>query len=133
MPNQRVKNGLNAKKIKSSQIKFFLKKQKIFMYLLAPFILQNFKIILWADPELSGCAIFSHKMTHLSWTIFFGIYKPLLLLSSICWPFLLCKIYNKLLWLIQSREDAPFFGPKMVHFPKTIFFFFWKIIKIIFI
>ena len=50
---------------------FFLKNNKIFMYLLAPFILQNFKRILRVDPELSGCAIFGHKIAHLSWTIFF--------------------------------------------------------------
>ena len=42
------------------------------MYLLAPFILQNFKKILRADPELWGCAIFGPKMAHLSWTKFFG-------------------------------------------------------------
>ena len=41
------------------------------MYLLAPFILQNFKRIFRAGPELSGCDIFGHKMGHLSWTIFF--------------------------------------------------------------
>ena len=51
---------------------FFSKSNKIFMYLFAPFILQNIKRILWADPELSGCAIFSHKMAHLSWKFFFG-------------------------------------------------------------
>ena len=61
------------------------------MYLLAPFILQNFKKILRADPELWGCAIFGPKMAHLSWTKFFW-YKPLLLLSSTYWPFSLCKI-----------------------------------------
>ena len=43
MPNQTVKNGLKAKKIKLPQINFFLKKKtnKIFMYLLTPFILQH--------------------------------------------------------------------------------------------
>ena len=43
--NQTVKNGLKAKKIKLPQMIFFLKKttNKIFMYLLATFILQNFK------------------------------------------------------------------------------------------
>ena len=45
MPNQTVENGLKAKKIKLLQMNFFLKKKnnKIFMYLLAPFILQNAK------------------------------------------------------------------------------------------
>ena len=31
------------------------------MFLLAPFILQSFKTILRADPELSGCVIFGTK------------------------------------------------------------------------
>ena len=44
---------------------------KIFMYLLAPFILQNFKKILRADPELWECAIFEPKMAHLYWTKIF--------------------------------------------------------------
>ena len=61
------------------------------MYLLAPFILQNFKKILRADPELWGCAIFGRKIAYLSWTTFFW-YKPLLSLSSTYWPFSLCKI-----------------------------------------
>ena len=33
---------------------FFLKNNKIFMYLLARFVLQNFKRIVRADPELSA-------------------------------------------------------------------------------
>ena len=101
MPNQTVKNGLKAKKIKLPQMNFFLKKQLIkfsctywplsfctilkkflgpiqnyedapflgpkwstcpnffwkiiniiLIYLLAPFLVQNFKKILTADPEL---------------------------------------------------------------------------------
>ena len=54
MPNQTVKNGLKAKKTKLLQMNFLSQKttNKIFMYLLAPFILQNFKKILRADPEL---------------------------------------------------------------------------------
>ena len=108
---------------------FFSKSNKMFVYLLAPFILQNVKRIFWADPELSGCGIFSHKMAHLIWTNFF-CYKPLLSLSSTCWSFLLCKIYNKFLWMIQSCEDAPFLDPKW--FIYSNHFFFWQIINIIF-
>ena len=33
------------------------------IYLLAPFIVQNLKKILSADPELWGCTIFGPKMT----------------------------------------------------------------------
>ena len=45
---------------------FFLEKtiKIIFICLSAPFIVQNFKKILTADPELWGCTIFGPKMTH---------------------------------------------------------------------
>ena len=36
----------------------------ILIYLLAPFIMQNFKKILPVDPEIWGCAIFWPKMAH---------------------------------------------------------------------
>ena len=53
---------------------FFPRKttNKVFMYLLAPFILQNLKKIIRANPELWGCAIFGPKMAHLPGTKFFG-------------------------------------------------------------
>ena len=91
------------------------------MYLLAPFILQNFKKILRADPELWGCAIFGPKMAHLSWTKFFW-YKPLLLLSSTYWPFSLCKILKKFFQQIQSYKDVQFLGPKWLISPNENFF-----------
>ena len=70
-------NSKKWPKVKKDQIapnEFFSGKitNKIFMYLLAPFILQNFWKILRGNPELSRCAIFGPKMTHLSWTNFFG-------------------------------------------------------------
>ena len=73
MPNQTVKNGLKAKKVKFPQMNFFAQKttNKIFVYLLAPFILQNFKKILRTNPELWGCAIFGPKMAHCSFPYFF--------------------------------------------------------------
>ena len=73
MPDEAVKNGVNATKIKLSQMNFFLEKQlkKIFMYLLAPFILHNFRKTLTVDPELRGCAIFGSKIPHLSCTKLF--------------------------------------------------------------
>ena len=49
--------------------KFFFSQKttnKIFMYLLAHFSLQNFKKILRANPELWGYAIVGTKMAHLS-------------------------------------------------------------------
>ena len=109
-----------VKRSNCSKWTFFSKSNKMFMYLLAPFILQNFKRILCAHPELSGCAIFSDKMVHLSWTNFF-CHKPLLFLSSTCWLFLLCKIYNKFLWPIQVVRMPPFSGPKWSICPKQFF------------
>ena len=62
MPNQTVKNALKAKKIKLPQMIFFSWKttNKIFMYLLALFILQNFQkkflelIQIYEDVPFSG-------------------------------------------------------------------------------
>ena len=49
---------------------FFRKTIKISsMYLLPPFIVQNFKKTLRADPKLWGRAIFRSKMTRLPWKI----------------------------------------------------------------
>ena len=79
------------------------------MYLLMPFILQNFKKILRAE---------------LFW------YKPLLLLSSTYWPFSLCKVLKKFLQRIQSYEDASFLGPKWFICSRQ--FFLWKILLISF-
>ena len=84
------------------------------MYLLAPFILQNFKKIIMAEPELRGCAIFGTKMTHLSWRKIFW-YKP---------------FFKKDLTADPELWECTIFGPKMVHLPQS---FFWKIIKIILI
>ena len=56
-----------------AQTDIFWKKivKMIFIYLLVPFIMQNFKIILKADPELLWCTIFGPKMAHLpKWEFF---------------------------------------------------------------
>ena len=89
------------------------------MYLFHIHFLQNFKTILRANLEVSRCAIFGHKMTHLSWTNFFW-YEPLLLPSFTYWPFSLCKIYKKFLQPIQSCEDAPFLDPKWSICPRKL-------------
>ena len=54
---------------------------------------------------------------------FFFWYKPLLLLSSIYWPFSLCKFFKKFLQQIWSY--VPFLGPKWPICPKQTLF--WKI------
>ena len=53
MSNQTVKTDLKAKKMKLPQMLFFSRKttNKIFMYLLVPFILQNFTKILTGLKE----------------------------------------------------------------------------------
>ena len=91
------------------------------MYLWDSFILQSFKKILRADPELWGCAIYRPKIAHLSWIKIFW-YKPLLFLSSTYWPFSLCKILKKFLEPIKSYEDVPFSGPKWPICPEQNFF-----------
>ena len=101
------------------------------MYLLAPFILQNFKKILRANPELWGCAIFGSKIPQFVLNKIFW-YKPLLLLSSTYWPFSLCKILKKFLQPIQSYEDTSFLCPKWLIWHKQKKFL-KKILKIIFI
>ena len=65
------------------------------MYLLAPSFCKIKKNFL--EPILSyENVIFGPKMAHLSRTTFFW-YKALLLLSSNFWPFLLRKIFKKIL------------------------------------
>ena len=62
----------------------------IVFYLLAPFIVQNFKKILSVDPELGGCAIFGSKMAHLpKWDFF----------KKTCFFFLICIFF--------IRNDKP--------------------------
>ena len=95
---------------------------KIFVYLLAPFILQNFEKILRVNPEL--CHFRAQNGPFVISKFFW--YKPLLL-SSTYWPFSLCKIL-KILTADPELWGWAIFGPKMVHLPQTIFF--WKIINI---
>ena len=99
------------------------------MYLLTPFILQNFLKILRADPELCGCVIFRPKMAHFSRTKSF-LNKPLLLLSSPYCSFSLCKIFKKFLQQIQSYEDTSFSRQKWFIHPKQ--FLFWKKLLMLF-
>ena len=96
---------------------FFFRKNinTIFMYLLAPFIVQNFKNIRRANPKLWGCAIFRPKMACLLWKIIFlrkSISKPCRVHSclSTCKKSELganpliryCQLKNTEIWLIES-------------------------------
>ena len=98
------------------------------MYLLPPFILQNFKRILRSDTVI-WCTIFGPKMTHLSWTIFFGT-KHYYYFHLPVGPFHWAK-FKKILTADPKLWGCAIFGPKMVHLPQTSFFS--KIINIIFI
>ena len=63
----RAQNGLFALKKK-----FLVQTINIiFIYLLAPFIVQSFKEFLTTDPDSRGCAIFGPKMAHLPKREFF--------------------------------------------------------------
>ena len=101
---------------------FFLKNNRIFMYLLTPFILQNSQNIFRADPELWGpkCPICPEQN-------FFGTnhyYYFHLPIGPFPWEkFLKILTADPELWGFTN------FGPKMVHLPQTNSF--WKIIIIL--
>ena len=71
------------------------------MCLLAPFILQNLKRIVRADPELSGCAIFGHKMAHLFWTFFFLVQT------------IITFIYLLAIFIVQNLQKTLTADPKL--------------------
>ena len=89
------------------------------MYLLAPFNLQNFKKILRANSELWGCAIFGHKMAHLSWFFFGTNHYYYFHLPIGCFH---CVKFKKILTADPELWGCTIFGPKMAHFPKSDFF-----------
>ena len=110
------------KKIKLLQMNFILKKQlkKFFMYLLAPFILQNFKKFLepiqsyedapFLDPKWSICPEqkFSRKTINI-------------ILIYLLAPFIE-KSLKKILPADPELWGYTVFGSKMAHFPKWEFF-----------
>ena len=108
---------------------FFSEKNYIiFIHLLDPFILQNFKKILTANPELWGCAIFGPKIPPFVQNNIFW-YKPLLLLSSTYWLFSMGTIKKKSYNGSKVMRICHFWvqnGP----FAFFFFFFFLKIINI---
>ena len=95
------------------------------MDLLASFILQNFKKILRADPELWGYAIFRPRMAHLSLTIFFGTNHYYYF--HLCIGPFKCAKFLKNLTAYPELWGCIIFGPKIINLPQ---FFFWKIINI---
>ena len=86
------------------------------MYLLAPFILQNFKKNLGANPELYFRAqndpfVLNKKFLVQTIIITFIYLLGLSIVQNL----------KKFLQQIQSHKDVPFLGPKMVHLPQTKF------------
>ena len=78
------------------------------MYLLDPFILQNFRKILRANPELLGCVIFGPICPEQ----FFLVQTIIITFISLLALFIGQNLKKKFLQQIQSYEDAPFLGPK---------------------
>ena len=101
--------------------KFFLKNNKILMYLLSPFILQNLKRILRADPESSGCAIFRHKMAHLSWTKIFDT-NQYYYFHLLVGPFHCAKFTKNSYSQSKVLRMPQFLDPKWFICPKHFFF-----------
>ena len=127
MPNQTVKNGLKAKKIKLPQMNFFLKKQLIkfsctywllsFCKILKKFLgqIQSYEDVPFSSPKWSIC----HEQFFFSINHYY--YFHLLISPYHCAKF-------KFLQWIQSYEDVPFLGPKWSICPKQIFFS-WKLLR----
>ena len=86
------------------------------MYLLDPFILQNFRKILRADPELLGCVIFGPICPEQ----FFLVQTIIITFISLLALFI-AQNFEKFLQRIQSYVDVPFLGPKWSTCRKLFF------------
>ena len=84
------------------------------MHLLAPFILQNFKTILRADP---GCAIFWPQNGPFIRKIIFFVQTITITFIYLLSLFIVQNLKQFLQW-IQSYEDASFLRPKWSICPK---------------
>ena len=130
MPNQTVKNGLKAKKIKFPQMNFFLEKQLIkfsctywplsFCKILKKFLglIQSYEDVPFSGPKWPIC----HEQNFFGTNHYYYFHLPI-------GPFH-CAKFKKIL-TADPEFDVPFLGPKLSICPKQIFF--WKIIKIILI
>ena len=98
-----------------AQNNFFCKIITImFIYLLAPFILQNFKKILPSDPELWGCAIFGPKMSPFPKWEFFQkscLWASFLLFMPIYMPKIKFRYYS-ISEILMIKEYWDLIGPK---------------------
>ena len=120
MPNQTVKNGLKAKKIKLPQINFFLEKQLI-----------KFSCTYW---PLSFCKILKKSLgpTHSYEDVPFSgpkfCHEQNFFGTNHCYYFHLpiarfhCAKFKKILTVDPELWRCAIFGPKMVHLPQTKIF-----------
>ena len=101
------------------------------MYLLAPFIPQNFyKKILRVDSELLGYAPFLGPKQPICPEQNFLVQTTVITFIYLLTVFIVQNL-KKFLQRIQNYDNAPFLGPQWSIYPKQMFF--WKIITIIFI
>ena len=115
MPNQTVKNGLKAKKIKLPQMNFFLEKQLIkFSCTYWPLsfckILKKFLGLIQSYEDVPIC----HEQFFLVQTIIITFIYLLALF--------IVQNFKKFLQRIQNYDDAPFLDPKWSICPKQFFF-----------
>ena len=122
MPNQTVKNGLKAKKIKLPQMNFFLKKQLIkfsctywplsFCKILKKFLgpIQSYEDVPFSGPKWPIC----HEQNFFGTNHYYYFHLPI-------GPFH-CAKFKKILTVDPELWECFIFGPKMVHLPQTIFF-----------
>ena len=122
MPNQTVKNGLKAKKIKLPQMNFFLEKQLIkfsctywplsFCKILKKFLglIQSYEDVPFSGPKWPICP----EQNFLVQTIIITFIYLLALF--------IVQNLKKFLQRIQSYEDAQFLGPKWPISPNDNFF-----------
>ena len=123
MPNQTVKNGLKAKKIKLPQMIFFLEKQLIkfsctywplsFCKILKKFLglIQSYEDVPFSGPKWPICP----EQNFFGTNHYYYFHLPI-------GPFH-CAKFKKILTADPELWGCTIFGPKMVHFPKWEFFF----------
>ena len=131
MPNQTVKNGLKAKKIKLPQMNFFLKKQLIkfsctywllsFCKILKKFLgsIQSYEVVPFLGPKWPIC----HEQIFFGTNHYYYFHLPIS-------PFH-CAKFKKILTAGPELWGCAIFGPKIIFLPHTIFF--EKMINITFI
>ena len=116
MPNQTVKNGLKANDQIAAKDFFLEKLIKCSMFLLAPFILQNFKKILRADRSrvMRMCHFWAQNGS-------FVMNKFFWVQTVITFIFLLALFIVQNLKKILTADPelwaCTFFGPKMIDLP----------------